>query len=104
MRRCCRGFSAWLPSKRPYTLPVMPARGVATARIIRAIGWVALIGGALFVAVAIYFTGVYGGTSAIRDLFSIAHLPDLLALLSAPVPGALLLWASGRLRHGARRE
>lgn len=75
-----------------------------TARILRVIGWVALIGGILFVAVAIYFAGVYGGPSAVRELFTIARLPDLVALLSALVPGALLIWAAGHLRRHARCE
>jgi divalent metal cation (Fe/Co/Zn/Cd) transporter len=60
------------------------------------VGWTALILGALFVAVAIYFTGVYGGPSAIRQLFSLAPLPDLLALLAALLPGALLIWIARR--------
>lgn len=77
---------------------------MTAARVVRAIGWVALVGGAVFVAVAIYFAGMYGGTSAVRDLFSIAHLPDLLSLLSALAPGALLIWISGKLRRRARRE
>ncbi len=69
-------------------------RVTRAARILRIVGWTALILGALFVAVALYFTRVYGGASSLRELFTLAHLPDLLGLLSALLPGILLLLAA----------
>ncbi len=78
--------------------PDAPGGGTPrAARVLRVLGWIALVIGALFIATAIYLAGVYGGPSVVRDLFTLAHLPDLLSLLSALVPGALLLWLANRL-------
>jgi hypothetical protein len=55
------------------------------------------------VAAALYLTRMYGGPSALSDLFSPGHVLDLLALLSAFLPGTLLIWIANRLSAEARR-